>query len=56
MTEELLRAYCDLRALRLALNGAQKFVFTEKVVQHWTAGAQAEAAMQEAAKEIGRAQ
>lgn len=52
MTEELLRKYCELRAIRLALNGAQRFVFSEKVVALWTAGAQAEQALTEAAREV----
>lgn len=52
MTEELLRKYAELRAIRLALNGAQKWTFTQKAVELWTAGSQAETALTEAAKEI----
>lgn len=54
MTEELLRQYAALRAQRLALNGAQKWAFTEKAVALWTEGRQAEQALTEAAREVGR--
>lgn len=55
MTEEQIMKYAELRAHRLMLNGAQKWAFTEKVLKFWTAGAQAESALQEAAKELGHA-
>jgi hypothetical protein len=55
MTEELFRKYVSLRAHKLGLNGALSFLFADKAVAHWAAGKQCETALQEAAKELGRA-
>lgn len=55
MTEELLRRYCDLRALRLALNSAQKWVYTDRVIQLWLSGSQAESALAQAAEDFTNA-
>lgn len=55
MTEDMIRAYCDLRARKLAMTNAQKWVYTEKVVELWMSGAQCETALTEAAKEIKHA-
>lgn len=52
MTEDLIRQYAELRAHKLMLNGAQRFVFQQKVIELWTAGRQAETALTEAAKEV----
>jgi hypothetical protein len=52
MTEELLRKICAMRAVKLNLNGAQRWVFSEKTLQLWTEGKQIETALQEAAKEV----
>ena len=54
MTEELLRQYAAMRAHKLMLNGAQTWNFTNRVLQHWLSGAQAETAMKEAAREVGK--
>lgn len=54
MTEELLRQYAALRAAKLMMNGAQRWIYTDKVVQLWAAGAQAERALTEAAREVGK--
>ncbi len=54
MTEDMIRAYADLRAKRLMLNGAQTWNFINRVLQHWLAGAQAERALTEAAREVGK--
>lgn len=54
MTEELLLKYAELRAHKLMLNGAQTWNFTQRVVQHWLAGKQAEQAMQKAAEELSK--
>ena len=55
MTEELLRKFAELRAQRLALNGAQKWVYTDRVIQLWLAGAQSETALSQAAKDYAHA-
>lgn len=55
ITEETIRAYADLRARKLMFNGAQAFLFAQKVIEHWAAGLQCEAALQAAAKEVAHA-
>lgn len=52
MTEEQIRAYADLRAKRLMLNGAQTWNFINRVIQHWLSGKQANVALDDAAKEV----
>lgn len=52
MNEQTLRAYADLRGYKLMFNGAQRFVYAGKVVEHWEAGAQAEMALKLAAEEM----
>ena len=54
MTEELLLAYADLRAMRLMLTGAQSWTFKQKALDLWLHGLQAEQALTEAAREVWR--
>lgn len=54
MTEELLRKYGELRAHKLGMTGAERWNYINRVVQYWLHGFQAEAALSEAAREVGK--
>jgi len=54
MSEEQIRKYAELRSHKLGLNGAQRWNFINRVLQHWLSGKQAESALTEAAREVGK--